>query len=83
MLDVNRPELGLRSRSVVSKKWKLTVWQTPHEKLDLKRWQRPTPEDKIELFDLENDPMQENNLAKQNPEKVSNFMKELNAWWNP
>ncbi|MDD7986770.1 sulfatase [Lentisphaera marina] len=83
MLDVNRPETSLRARSYVSKKWKLTVWHTPHEKLDLKGWQKPTPEDKIQLFDLENDPMQKHNLANQNPEKVSRLMKEINAWWNP
>ena len=83
MLDVNRPEAGLRARSYVGKKWKLTVWSTPDPKLDLKGWQKPTPEDKIELFDLKNDPMQKKNLANQNPEKVSKLKKEIDAWWNP
>ena len=83
MLDVNRPEAGLRARSYVGKKWKLTVWSTPDPKLDLKGWQKPTPEDEIELFDLKNDPMQKKNLANQNPEKVSKLKKEIDAWWNP
>jgi hypothetical protein len=41
------------------------------------------PAETVELFNLKDDPMERNNLADQNPEKVSELTKQLNAWWNP
>lgn len=83
MLDVDQPEAGLRARSYVDREWKLTLWQNPHPSLDVKVWQMDAPAETVELFNLKDDPMERNNLADQNPEKVSELTKQLNAWWNP
>ncbi|WDE99422.1 sulfatase [Lentisphaera profundi] len=83
MLAIDQPEAGLRARSYVDKQWKLTVWRKPHTLLDLKGWQKETPQEEIQLFNIKDDPMQKNNLAAQHPEKVGDLMKELNRWWNP
>ena len=83
MLDINKPEAALRTRSYVSKKWKLHIWHTPHESLKLQRWQMVNPDEKIQLFDLENDPLEKHNLADKHPELVSQIIKEIDAWWTP
>ncbi|KRP36484.1 MAG: sulfatase [Opitutaceae bacterium BACL24 MAG-120322-bin51] len=83
MVDVNDPAASLRARSSVSKDWKLTVWHEPNPLLKLERWQMDTPKDKVQLFNLQDDPMQRNNIAEQNPEKVAELRKPLDAWWNP
>jgi uncharacterized sulfatase len=83
MLDVDDPVAPLRARSVVSKDWKLTIWREPHPSMATMVWQMDIPEVKTELFDLRNDPLDRNNLAEQNPEKVKELTKILAAWWNP
>ena len=83
MIAVDQPEAALRARSVVEKDWKLTVWHTPHASLGIKAWQKDTPEDRLQLFNLKDDPMQRTNLAAQHPEKVSELTRELDEWWNP
>lgn len=83
MLDVNRPEDSLRSRSCVQKDWKLTLWHDLHPDLELEEWQMPTPVAKVQLFNLTDDPMERNNLAAKHPEKVAELTQKLNAWWSP
>ncbi len=83
MLDIDRPAAGLRARSFVSRDWKLTVWRQPHPSLDIKGWQMDAPEETVELFNLRDDPMERNNLAELNPEKVKELKQQLDAWWNP
>ena len=83
MLDVHKPEASLRSRSCVEKDWKLTLWHELHPELDIKGWQMQAPAEKIQLFNLAEDPMESNNVAKDHPEKVAALTSMLNAWWNP
>lgn len=83
MLDVDDPVAPLRARSVVSKDWKLTIWRHPHPLLATKPWQMEIPTDWLQLYELQNDPLEGNNLAEANPEKVEELKKTLNAWWNP
>jgi len=83
MLDVNRPQDSLRSRSCVQKDWKLTLWHELHPDLEIKEWQMPTPAAQVQLFDLVDDPMERNSLANKHPEKVAALTRKLNAWWNP
>ncbi len=83
MLDVDQPAAGLRARSYVSKQWKLTVHRTPHPDLKLKKWQMAAPQETIQLFNLQEDPMERNNLAAQHPEKVSELKQVIDRWWNP
>lgn len=83
MLDVDRPQDSLRSRSCVQKDWKLTLWHELHPDLEIKEWQMTTPAEKVQLFDLADDPMERNNLADKQPEKVAELTQKLNHWWNP
>ena len=83
MLDMNRPEGSLRSRSCVQKDWKLTLWHDLHPELDIKGWQMQAPAEKAQLFNLAKDPMERNNIANDHPEKVAELTRRLNAWWNP
>jgi uncharacterized sulfatase len=83
MLDVDQPAAGLRARSYVSKQWKLTVHRSPHPDLKIKKWQMAAPQETIQLFNLQEDPMERNNLAAQHPEKVSELKQVIDRWWNP
>jgi len=84
MLEVDKPELNLRSRSVLSKDgWKLTVWNKPDPRLKVAGWRMPAPDTDIELFRPLEDLKEKNNLADANPEKVAELRSILDAWWNP
>lgn len=83
MLDVNKPEASLRSRSYVEKDWKLTLWHELHPDLDIKGWQMQPPAEQVQLFHLAKDPMERNNVADKHQEKVADLTRKLNAWWSP
>lgn len=83
MLDVDRPQDSLRSRSCVQKDWKLTLWHELHPGLELEEWQMPTPAAQVQLFNLSDDLMERINVADKHPEKVAELTRKLNAWWNP
>lgn len=83
MISADNPGAALRARSIVSNDWKLTIWREPHPLLKTHRWQIEIPEQKVELFDLQADPLEGFNLAGHNPEKVEELRRKLDAWWNP
>ena len=37
----------------------------------------------IQLFDMENDPNERNNLVKQYPEIVNKMRSQIDNWWQP
>ena len=41
------------------------------------------PADVVELYDLQNDPTEEKNLAGANAEKVKALTAKVDAWWKP
>jgi uncharacterized sulfatase len=63
---------SLRFRWVIDGRWKLIV---PHEPVE--------PKAKVELFDLQDDPHEEHDLAAEHAELVGKLTKQLNAWWDP
>jgi uncharacterized sulfatase len=83
MIRVDRPADSLRARTCINNDWKLTVWQNPQPKRKLPKWQRSAPKEDVELFNLKDDPLEKNNLAKKHPDKVAAMLTQLNEWWNP
>lgn len=83
MADATRPEASLRARTVISNEWKLLVWQDEQPDLRKLRWLTPPPADKVQLFNLQLDPFEKNNLAADRPEIVDALRAELDAWWTP
>ena len=41
------------------------------------------PDDVTELYDLQNDPTEEKNLAADQADKVKTLQAKLDAWWKP
>jgi hypothetical protein len=37
----------------------------------------------VELFNLQDDPLEKKNIAAQHPEVVREMTAQLNKWWNP
>ena len=68
--DMDDPVASLRFRWVIDGTWKLIV---PHPGRE--------PNAPVELYDLASDPTEEHNLASQQPERVSDLRKEIDAWW--
>ena len=60
-----------RYRWVVQGNWKLIVPHSANEK------------GPVELFDLEKDPHETENLAVRLPDKVAALSAKLDAWWKP
>jgi uncharacterized sulfatase len=81
MLDAERPAASLRARSLIKGHWKLTLWQDPQPELVFQNWRMLAPKEKILLFDLARDPLQQRNLAAEQPEKVASMRADLDAWW--
>jgi uncharacterized sulfatase len=71
-VDLNNPAANLRWRWIVEEHWKLIVPDPANE-----------PEAKVELYDLAVDPHEERNLAADDPVRVDQLRKQLDAWWNP
>lgn len=65
------PVKSLRFRWVIEGPWKLIVPYAPNE-----------PNEKIELFNVVNDPTEETNLAAEQPELVKRLQAKLDAWWS-
>jgi uncharacterized sulfatase len=67
---LDNPKANLRWRWAIRDRWKLIV---------------PNPEierqSELELYDLESDPSESNNLAKQQEGIASELLAELDAWW--
>lgn len=71
ILDLGRPAASLRWRWVIADGWKLIAPAAPNE--------TATPE----LYRIEKDPPELDNLAEAYPEKVSELTRKLDDWWRP
>jgi uncharacterized sulfatase len=68
-IDLNDPAGSLTHRWVRQGAWKLIV-----------------PVDAsapVELYDVQSDPSEESNVARQHPEQVTQLRQQLDDWWNP
>jgi len=70
--DVDAPTRSLEHRWVIDGWMKLIA-------PDL----RNRPDDKPELYDLQNDPWEKTDLAAKQPGRVQELNKKLDAWWTP
>jgi uncharacterized sulfatase len=71
IIDLDEPAPNLRERWMVRGDWKLIL---PTDRSDL---------DGPELYDLAADPAERNNLADDQPDRVEQMTKALDAWWDP
>lgn len=67
--DIDDPAAGLMYRWCRHGDWKLIVPADPNQA--------------TELYDLARDPHETRNLAAEDPDRVVNLRRKLNAWWNP
>ena len=70
--DLENPSKSLRWRWVIEGNQKLIV---PNAAIE--------PKDSISLFDLDVDPTEANNIAEENPKRVSQLLSKLDGWWQP
>ena len=70
IVDMTDPIASLRYRWVINGDWKLIVPHKPQ-----------VPDGKLELFNLSEDPHENDNLAKENPDVVKRLRRQLNRWW--
>lgn len=71
-VDIERPASSLRWRWLATESWKLIVPDPANE-----------PNSTVELFRIDTDPHEQNNLAEKERDQVSELHKQLNAWWMP
>jgi len=71
-VDLNRPAANLRWRWTIEGQWKLIVPDAKNE-----------PNERVELYDLAQDPRENSNLAGDKPEVAAKLLGNLNAWWDP
>lgn len=83
MARADRPEDSLRARTIISKEWKLTVWEEEQPKLRKLQWLTPPPAERIQLFNLQLDPFEKTNVAADRPDVVETLTETLDAWWTP
>ena len=72
MTDINHPAKSLESRIILKKPWKLIV---PYDHNII--------EASVELYNIVEDPFEQNNMAKQHPEQVEALQSALDQWWDP
>lgn len=72
IVAMDDPAASLKWRWTIEENWKLIV-------PDAKR----LPGEPVELYDLAADPHEEKNLAAEQPERVAELRKKLDAWWTP
>lgn len=70
IVDFADPAASLRWRWIVSGQWKLIVPAMQNE-----------PQAETELYDLEQDPFETNNLADAHPQRLAEMQAALDAWW--
>jgi uncharacterized sulfatase len=70
--DVDHPTRSLETRWAIDGWWKL-IMPDPHNR----------PSAKPELYDLQNDPWEKNNLSAAQPEKMKALSRQLDQWWTP
>lgn len=83
MAVATHPEASLRGRTIISNEWKLVVWQDPQPELRMIPWLTEPPTDRVELFNLQLDPFEKNNLAADRSDVVSTLRAALDDWWTP
>ena len=64
------PVASLKYRWAIENQWKLILPR--HARM---------PDDKVELFDIVNDPHETNNLAAAHADVVNRLTKKINNWW--
>jgi len=77
--NIDKPEDSLLYRWAVEGKWKLLL--TYDGAVGRYSKSHPRAEMRPQLFDLLDDPSEENNLAKGNPEVVADLAKKIGDWW--
>lgn len=77
--DIDNPEASLLFRWVIEGKWKLLL--TYDGETNRYASTHPRTEKGPQLFDLIADPVEDHNLAKDNPELVSRLAAKIQAWY--
>ncbi len=77
--DIEKPEASLLFRWCIKGKWKLLL--TYDGETNRHKSTHPRTEKRPQLFDLETDVSEENNLAKNHPEVVAELAKEIEDWY--
>ena len=72
--------INMENPAQSSLKWRWII--DGHDKLILPHAANQ-PADVVELYDLQNDPTEEKNLAAANAEKVKTLTAKVDAWWKP
>jgi uncharacterized sulfatase len=86
ILNVEKPSETVLYKIALNQKWKLML---PNTKMVVKSFDTPQEQyygyysNEPQLFDLENDPDEQNNLADQYPEIVSKMSHQIGEWWQP
>ncbi|RZO17111.1 MAG: sulfatase, partial [Verrucomicrobiaceae bacterium] len=63
----------------IKDKWKLLL--TYDGEVNRYKSTHPRTEKRPQLFDLSSDPHEKTNLAKDNPKKVAELVKEIDSWY--
>lgn len=71
-VDIDDPASSLRFRWAREGDWKLVVPAKQNE-----------PKAEVQLYDVEADPHERNNLAAEHKDVVARMTKAMNAWWDP
>lgn len=77
--DINNPEASLLYRWVIQDEWKLLL--TYDGKVGRYGKHHPRQEKRPQLFNLLDDPHEEQNVAADNPDIVAALAEKINAWW--
>lgn len=86
ILNVERPTETVLYKVALNKKWKLML---PNTKMIVREFTQPEEQyygyysNQPQLYDLQNDPEEKVNLAKQHPDIVAMFSNQINNWWQP
>ena len=77
--DIDKPEASLLYRWVIQGKWKLLL--TYDGTVGRYASSHPRTERRPQLFDLQADPQELQNLASKNPEMVAKLAAKISDWW--
>ncbi|MGB2165382.1 MAG: hypothetical protein ACPHYH_06010, partial [Flavobacteriaceae bacterium] len=86
ILNVEKPSETVLYKIALNQKWKLML---PNPKMVVKSFDTPQEQyygyysNQPQLFDLENDPHEQVNLADKYPETVAKMSRQINEWWQP
>jgi len=68
--DFSTPDESLQYRVAIELPWKLILPDKNNK-----------PKDEVQLYNIEQDPFESQNLADQNPEIVKRLSKQIENWW--